>query len=317
MPDLAPTKAPMHVVTGVLPLAARAHGKSGDIERAAFLLSTLDMRWRDREPFRLHVVSPSADARAVGEALRSTERVLVEVRTEEQFFGSWKAFHGLPGWWKQQVIKLAVPAVLELGPYLTFDADVVCVGDIDSRTFVRDGKLLSQWHRQRKNGWWAATARLLNRPYDPDAPGFDVTPNLLHGALAARVLWRLALGRFGHLAPIAVVPSPVLWLAISKLRLWYELAQARARAGIKVHEDTWTEYALYTLLAGDTLACTHVAASDDMPLLAHSHSIWYAGQRSHLDLFKSTTRPDAPFVVLQSTSGVSIGDVRAAVGRLP
>ena len=31
---------PISVTTGVLPLAAKAHGVAGDIERAAFLLST-------------------------------------------------------------------------------------------------------------------------------------------------------------------------------------------------------------------------------------------------------------------------------------
>jgi hypothetical protein len=306
------------VTTGVLPLSATAHGAAGDIERAAFLVASLAQRWRDVAPFRLIVVSPSADVGPVRDALPSSACVRIELLAEEAFFGPRDAFHGLPGWWKQQVIKLVVPAVLRVGPYLTFDADVVCVGDFDGRTFVRDGKLVSQWYRQHRNGWWAATTRRLGLPYDGTAPGMDVTPNLLHSDLAARVLWRLAFMALGtRTLGLAVVPGPIRRAATRRLRDWYEEAQARARSGHVVHEDTWTEYALYTLLTGESLLQTHTPAGDDMPLLAHSHSIWYPAERSNLDRYAPSSRPGAPFAVIQSTSGVSLEEVRAAVGRLP
>jgi hypothetical protein len=309
---------PTSVTTGVLPLSAKAHGAAGDVERAAFLVASLARRWRDTAPFRLIVVTPSADIGPVAAALPASPRIHIELLDEQAFFGPRDAFHGLPGWWKQQVIKLVVPAVLQVGPYLTFDADVVCVGDFDGRTFVRGGKLRSQWYRQHRNGWWAATTRRLGLPYDGAAPGMDVTPNVLHSDLSARVLWRLALMGLGiRSGGLKVVPGPVRRAATRQLRDWYEEAQARARSGHVVHEDTWTEYALYTLLSGEGLQRTHTPASDDMPLLAHSHSIWYPAERSHLDRYVPSTRPDAPFAVVQSTSGVSLDEVRAAVGRLP
>lgn len=309
---------PVSVTTGVLPLAAKAHGVPGDIERAAFLLSTLDRRWRDTTPFRLIVVSPSADTGAIAKALHATPRIQIDLRTEEAFFGSRDAFYSLPGWWKQQVIKLVVPAVLRIGPYLTFDADVACVRDIDGRTFIRGSKLVSQWYRQHRNGWWAATPRLLGLPYDPSALGLDVTPNVLHSDLSACVLWRLALTwlDLGGLN-VKAVPLPVRRAATRRLHRWYEDAQARARAGEVLHEDTWTEYALYTLLAGAGLQRRHTSPSDDTPLLDHSHSIWFPTERERLGLFTPAARPGAHFVVLQSTSGVSLAEVKAAVGRLP
>lgn len=143
---------PTSVTTGILPLSAKAHGAAGDIERAALLVASLGQRWRDAGPFRLIVVSPAADIGPVGAALPSIPRIHIELLDEGRFFGPRDAFHALPGWWKQQVIKLVVPAVLQVGPYLTFDADVVCVGDFDGQTFVRDGKLVSQWYRQHRNG---------------------------------------------------------------------------------------------------------------------------------------------------------------------
>ena len=115
---------PTSVTTGVLPLSAKAHGVTGDVERAAFLVASLGQRWRDAEPFRLIVVSPAADTGPVGAALPSVPGIHIEVLAEDAFFGPRDAFHGLPGWWKQQVIKLVAPAVLRVGPYLTFDADV-------------------------------------------------------------------------------------------------------------------------------------------------------------------------------------------------
>lgn len=308
---------PTSVTTGVLPLAAMAHGKTGDTERAAFLVSTLDGRWRDSKPFHLIIVSPAADRGAIASVLRPTSRIHIDFRTEEEFFAPKDGFHSLPGWWKQQVIKLVVPAVLRIGPYLTFDADVACVRDIDGRTFIRDGKLVSQWYRYHRNGWWAATTRLLAQPYDALALGLDVTPNVLHSDLSARVLWRLAFRRLGIGAPrTRVVPPLVRRAATRQLHLWYEQAQARARAGEVIHEDTWTEYALYTLLAGDLLQRMHMPPSDDMPLLAHTHSIWFPTERDRLGLYTHATRPSAPFVVLQSTCGISLADVEAAIGRL-
>lgn len=331
----------MSVTAGVLPLAAKTHGKAGEIDRAAFLLRTLDRRWRDSRPLRLIVVAPSADAGAIGKVLQSTPRVQVDLRTEEEFFEGDEAFQALPGWWKQQVIKLVVPAVLRLGPCLTFDADVACVRDFDGRTFVRAGQLVSQWYRQHRNGWWAATARLLGLPYEPSALGLDVTPNVLHSDLAARVLrrlawlglgigapgigdraarllWRLALLGLGIVPPgIGGTPRFVRRAATRQLHQWYEEAQARARSGEVLHEDTWTEYSLYTLLSGKGLQHRHAPPSDDMPLLAHSWCVWYPAERERLGLFATEARPGAPFVVVQSTSGVSLGEVEAAVGRLP
>lgn len=308
---------PISVTTGVLPLAATAHGVAGDVERAAFLVSTLDRRWRDHTPFRLIVVSMSSDTAAIAKALHPTPRIQIDLRTEEAFFGPQDAFHSLPGWWKQQVIKMVVPAVLRVGPYLTFDADVACVRDMDSRTFVREGKLVSQWYRQHRNGWWAATTRLLGMSYDSSALGFDVTPNVLHSDLSARVMWRLAMSGLGLPGPdFTAVPAIVRRAVTRRLHQWYEEAQARARAGEVIHEDTWTEYALYTLLAGDGLHRMHVPPSDDMPLLAHDLSIWFPDERSRLDLYTPATRPGAPFVVLQSTSGVPLAEAKAAVGRL-
>ena len=67
------------VTTGVLPLAAKAHGVPGDVERAAFLLSTLDRRWRHTTPFCLIVVSPSAHSRAIADALHPTPRIQVDL----------------------------------------------------------------------------------------------------------------------------------------------------------------------------------------------------------------------------------------------
>ncbi|MGD9882966.1 MAG: DUF6492 family protein [Reyranella sp.] len=308
----------VQVTTGVLPLAANAHGRSGDVERAAFLASTLHDRWRDETPFRLIVVTPARDTAAVAAALESTPHVRIEHWTEEAFFGERDAFHGLPGWWKQQIIKLVVPAVLRVGPYLTFDADVACLRDIDGRTFVRDGRLMSQWYRQHRNGWWAATTRLLGQSYHPTASGFDVTPNVLHSDLSAHVIWRLAASWLGlRGVAMTAVPGVIRRAATARLRHWYEEAQTRARAGQAIHEDTWTEYALYTLLSGDKLLQWHVKPTDDMPLLAHDLSVWFPDERERLCLYTPSMRPSAPFAVLQSTSGVSLAEVKAAVGRLP
>jgi hypothetical protein len=60
----------------------------------------------------------------------------------------------MPGWYRQQIIKLLVPATLNLGGYLTLDHDVYCVDDFDATTFIDNGRALSRWEPKRQHGWW-------------------------------------------------------------------------------------------------------------------------------------------------------------------
>ena len=78
--------------------------------------------------------------------------------------------------------------MLGFGGFLTLDSDVCCVGDFDSRTFVEDGRALSRWEPKRHHDWWKSAAEIVGVPYDARTHGLSVTPNILHGDLAAQTM---------------------------------------------------------------------------------------------------------------------------------
>src|SRR5260370_36890311 len=92
------------------------------------------------------------------------------LRAERAFFRPFSRFFMLTGWFRQQIIKLYVPAKLGFGGYLTLDSDVACVGDFDPTTFVHDGKALSRWEPKRHHDWWRNAARTVWVPFAANHP---------------------------------------------------------------------------------------------------------------------------------------------------
>ena len=131
----------------------------------------------------------------------------------------------MTGWYRQQIVKLHVPAVLGFGGYLTLDSDVCCVGDFDAKTFVKDGRALSRWEPKRHHDWWRHAIEIVGMPYDAKAHGLSVTPNILHGELAAQTMEHFRTGPF----------NAMTMLALRKLR--------------SLGSVPWTEYSLYTSVA--------------------------------------------------------------------
>jgi len=129
----------------LLPLALRKLQRRGDLERASLLIESLAKHWRDSQPFQLLIVAPRGDVSLLRSSLPRFANIEVSVRPEGDFFRPFSHFYTLPGWYKQQMIKLQVPAKLGFGGFLTLDSDVCCVGDFDSRTFVENGRALSRW----------------------------------------------------------------------------------------------------------------------------------------------------------------------------
>ena len=129
----------------ILPLALRKIKRRGDLERAGLLIESLAKHWRDTKPFELLIVSPGSDTHLLRTSLPRFSNINVSVRPESDFFPLFSPFYMMTGWYRQQIVKLRVPALLGFGGYLTLDSDVCCVGDFDAKTFVLDGRGLSRW----------------------------------------------------------------------------------------------------------------------------------------------------------------------------
>ena len=162
----------------ILPLALRKLQRRGDLERAGLLIESLAKHWRDSQPFKLLIVAPRNDVPLLRTSLPYFPRIEVDVRSESEFFGPVSRFYWVPGWYRQQLIKLHVPAKLGFGGFLTLDSDVCCVGDFDARTFVERKRALSRWEPKRhRSEWWEnACWRSLGVPYDARTHGLSVTP---------------------------------------------------------------------------------------------------------------------------------------------
>ncbi len=276
----------------ILPVALRNLKRRGDLERAGLLVESLAKHWRDSKPFELLIVTPAVDVAAVREGLPRLPKIEITVKAESDFFPRFSSFYLMTSWYRQQLVKLAVPATLGFGGFLTLDSDVCCVGDFDSRTFVHEGRALSRWEPKRHHDWWQQAADLVGTPYDPTTHGLSVTPNILHGDLTRQVLEFFRLG----------VIDPKLALAFRVLR--------------KIGVIPWTEYSLYTSVAErrGNLFDYHIhwdpCYFHDTQLFSEHSSVWAITDFERLTKLPRGTDPRGKFIIVQSHARIPLEQVR-------
>jgi hypothetical protein len=276
----------------ILPLALRRIRGRDDLARARLLVDSLQRHWRDRRPLELLIVAPACDVDPIRAILPRTTSVPITVRPESDFFAPFSPFYLMSGWFRQQVIKLHVPARLGFGGYLTLDSDIVCVGDFDSGTFVRDGRAMSRWEPKSSHEWWRNVATATGVPYDRQGHGLSVTPNILHGDLASQALAHVANGTIDATA-----------------HLWFWLAR-------KVGTVAWTEYSLYTSVAelkGNLLAYhqdSDTCYDGDVHLFSERSCVWKEDDFVRLSGMPPGSDPGGKFIVVQSHARIPVDRVR-------
>ena len=276
----------------ILPLALRTIKRRGDLERAGLLIESLAKHWRDTKPFELLIVSPGRDTHLLRTSLPRFSNINVSVRPESDFFSPLSPFYMLTGWYRQQIVKLRVPALLGFGGYLTLDSDVCCVGDFDATTFVLDRRGLSRWEPKLHHEWWRNVSDVVGSSYDAKGHGLSVTPNLLHGKLAAQTLEHMRGGLLG---------------ATGSLMFW----KARRPVGVP-----WTEYSLYTSVAElkGNLFDYHVewntCYAADVHLFSEQSCVWGADDFERLVKLPNGTDPGGKFIIVQSHARIPLERVR-------
>ena len=276
----------------ILPLALRKLQRRGDLERAGLLIESLAKHWRDSQPFQLLIVAPRNDVSLLRTSLPRFANIEVSVRSESDFFSPLSRFYLLPGWYKQQMIKLQVPAMLGFGGFLTLDSDVCCVGDFDATTFVQDGRGLSRWEPKRHHEWWRNVSEVVGSTYDAKSHGLSVTPNLLHGKLAAQTLQHFGNGSQD---------------ATGSLLFW----KARRPIGVP-----WTEYSLYTSVAElkgnlfDYHLHWNTCYAADVHLFSEQSCVWQLDDFERLVKLPNGTDPGGKFIIVQSHARIPLERVR-------
>jgi Family of unknown function (DUF6492) len=276
----------------ILPVALRKLKRRGDLERTGLLIESLARHWRDTRPFQLLIVAPASDVGLLRSSLPRFSNIDVSVRPEGEFFPAFSSFYLMTGWYRQQVVKLRVPALLGFKGYLTLDSDVCCVGDFDATTFVSDSRALSRWEPKRDQTWWESASSIVGLPYDEKSHGLSVTPNLLHGNLAAQTLDFFGTGASD---------------ATSALCKW-----VLRRLGTV----PWTEYSLYTSVAElkGNLLDYHVhwdpCYFSDVQLFSEHTSVWGADEFERMATLPSGRDPVGKFIVVQSHARIPVERVR-------
>jgi len=276
----------------ILPLALRNLKRRGDLERAGLLIESLSKHWRDSKPFELLIIAPNGDADLLRSNLPRFPNIEVTVRRESDFFPAFSSFYWMTGWYRQQIVKLHVPAVLGFAGYFTLDSDVCCVGDFDSRTFIQYDRALSRWEPKQHHPWWQSASEVIGIPYDARSHGLPVTPNILHGDLARMTLDQLR-GRY-----LNAMTSLVLW---------------KARKPFHV---PWTEYSLYTSVAeiSGTLFDYHAewdtCYTADVHLFSEKSCVWGADDFERLVQLPAGTDPGGKFIIVQSHARIPLQQVR-------
>jgi hypothetical protein len=276
----------------ILPLALRNLKRRGDLERAGLLIESLAKHWRDSSPLQLLIVSPARDAHLLRTELPRFQNIDVSVRAESDFFPAFSRFYMMTGWYRQQMVKLHVPAVLGFNGYLTLDSDVCCVGDFDATTFVHDRRALSRWEPKRYHDWWRGASEIVGLPYDAKSHGLSVTPNILHGDLAAQTL--------EHFRQNGADPLTTLSLRVLR----------------KLGSIPWTEYSLYTSVAEHTgnLLDYHEhwdpCYFSNTQLFSEHTCVWGADDFERLVKLPSGTNPGGKFIIVQSHARIPLEQVR-------
>ena len=177
------------------------------------------------------------------------------------------------GWYRQQLIKLAIAAFTTSDFYLTLDADCFLVRTIVSDDLVVDGRGAVEYvPTSNFPEWYEASVRLLGLQKRPEK-SVSVTPFLLNVRLVRDLIERLK--------------------GLTPTGQWERLLLERRG---------WTEYTLYHAHAEDrelwqVFHCPH------HPILGNC--IWNLEDARHWDASRSFQAPNFMFSVVQSNTGLS------------
>ena len=250
-------------------------------KRLALFLDSFSHYWDDRSPLKLTIIGVPAELAELRRRTRGYRAAEIAVIDERELIDHPAIMRATP-WNRQMFIKLLFARVCSSDAYLYLDADIICAGRLLRRTFVRDGKVISDWEPKTIHAkWWAEARRLLGKSSTDCENGLTVTPNVLTRELASAVPEAVAraLGR-----------DPIEALCDS----------------FKPDGTTWTENSIYTELGELT---------GMLGLLHHGHEtsgsfhspadVWQKDNLDDWQPIRRLRRSRSPFLVVQSTTQVS------------
>ena len=176
------------MVEAVLPLRISGGYSQFDRERADILLQSLDKFWSGRERLVVWIVATN-DALEVGRNLPTYERIEPRVVGERDLIREFADFPDAPGWYKQQLVKLAAHHIVDSEFYLVLDADNICAQQFCTDTLIVGGKALTDWEWKRTHAeWWQGSSEFLHSQVPLKGFGMSVTQEVLSGSICKQLL---------------------------------------------------------------------------------------------------------------------------------
>jgi hypothetical protein len=290
-------EGPMVELDAVLPLIPR------DLARFAVLSRSLERYFEGLG--RLYVVVPEGLSAGDVSAIRKTAgRLDIEIIPELHWAPEMSALFHLPGWYRQQILKLAAAEHVRTEYYLTLDADVVCTRATSADVLLPRGKSACFIMQNDEHSAWYEGAEAALRVRAPRGVLHNVTPVVWAKAGVLQLIARLDdVARRRLYAPGLRGCQQRLLFALHQLgphrkkppwRAW--LAATRP----------WAEYAMYFTLLEATGKFEQYHFDSDYCIYDIERSIWWTPADfdawDPAPLFEGSGPPY--FAVIQSNTGL-------------
>lgn len=291
-------------IDAVLPLTLR------DAERAELLLESLARNFTGLR--RLWVVCPDSQAAELRSRYRGRHLPFeLQVESELGIVPEFALKVRQSGWFRQQLIKLAMAGHVGSELYMTLDADVVCARPVSAAQLAATGRGACQlFDHPEFDYWYRRVEQVLRIRLRRPLAVHNVTPALLH---------RRGVQELGE-AIEAMIARGVYSRGLRGLKQRWFLRELRHRADYAawrvflVAARPWTEYALYYsfLEASGSFERYHYRAPHG--LYDEQRSMWHARGAelpADWDPAPAFSGEGPPwFIVAQSNTGIGADVVR-------
>ncbi len=260
---------------------------------------------------RLYVVVPDAAYLALVPQIRRLAGTLdVEIVPEQRWVPEMKSFAHLPGWYRQQLVKLAAAEYVSTSYYLTLDADVVCTRRATTAQLLPGGRAACfVIPRDDHPDWYdGAEATLALR-----APRRGVLHNVTPVVWATEAVRDL----LTHLDGVAERRSYASGVRGLQQRLFFTLhrlgphRQQRPWRGWLAASAPWAEYAMYFTWLEATGRFERYHFLSDYCIYDIERSIWWKSDdfdgSDLTPVFEGSGPPF--FIVIQSNTRIVPGKI--------
>jgi hypothetical protein len=289
----------LETIDAVLPLTLRDYGRFEILQKSCNrFFKDLGTCW---------IVTPDQEWEKLS-ALIQDERY--RVVPETQIVPEFKVFRFIPGWFKQQLIKLAIAKWIDTPFYLTLDADVICVKPIDYSDLVKDNRAVCYVIPEDPWPEWYDWAEYV---LDLKLKRRQILHNVTPAVISRDAMLKLQ-NYLTHLYSQVHLSWDKKDVLLSLLRLGAKLVPPKTA----LHEFLggwrtylairlpWTEYALYYSFLEATNQFDQYHVEVDHCIYSVEYSVWYKDKLSDWNPAQvfDPTHPYS-FIVFQSNLNVS------------